>query len=74
MKTTWTKKVKWFKPSKEIVLPELEWQYTYLNTKGNAVECVIINDHENGYVDVLNKNGVKVFYIHIKRLTKIIDE
>ena len=71
MKTIWRKKVSWFKPKKEIILPELEWEFTYTNSLGNSIECVIIKHHDNGYVDVLNKNGVKVFQIKPSDLKKI---
>ena len=72
MKTIWSKKVSWFKTSKpETVLPELEWQYTYNNSLGNPVECVIIKEHERDYVDILNKNNVTLFHVHKSILTKI---
>ncbi len=72
MKTIWSKKIKWFKPpKKEIVYPNEDWTYTYENANGVPVECIIIKDKGNGYVDVLNKNGVKVFHIHTTKLQKI---
>lgn len=72
MKTIWKKKVSWFKTSKpQIVLPELEWKFTYMNSLGNPVECVILKDHGNGYVDVLNKNGVTLFKLRLTELRMI---
>jgi hypothetical protein len=68
MKTVWSKKVKWFK---SIILPELECQYTYNNSLGEPVECVIIKEHKDGYVDILNINKVTLFHVHMSRLTKI---
>ena len=68
MKTVWSKRVMWFK---SIILPELERQYTYKNSLGEDVECVIIKDHEDGFVDILNKNNVTLFRVNMSDLTKI---
>ena len=70
MKTTWTKKVKWFKRKPEPVQYDYDWTHTYMNALGNPVECIIIKE-KGSYVDILNKNGVTVFDVRLTKLQKI---
>lgn len=70
MTTLWKKKVKWFKSNPEPVTIEYDWTHTYVNSKGDYVKCIIIEENK-GYADVLNENGVTVFNVSINDLEEI---
>ena len=55
----WSDKIKWFtKREPEYDLPDLDWTHEYINAKGNPVKCVIIKEHKDNTIDLLNENNV----------------
>jgi hypothetical protein len=68
----WRSKIRWFRSSTIFDAKEHDWTFTYVNSLGETIRC-IIDGRGNGQrpITVLNENGCQV-YLEMKDLRTII--